>query len=64
MIKKLIQNQIDYIGSSSELTLAKKMAACRFYRDPLRAYIEFDTTVATRSLTCQHTSWWIMLYSC
>ena len=28
----------------TELTIAKKMTACRFYRDPLRAKIIFNTS--------------------
>ena len=37
----------------------KKMAACRFYRDPLRAKISFFKILGTRGLTRQHTFWWI-----
>ena len=37
----------------TQLTIAKKTAACRFYRDPLRTKLVL--ILATRSLTSQHT---------
>ena len=50
------------VCEGKELATAKKMTPCRFYRDPCepKLYLILSNT---RSLTCHHTFWWIILHS-